>query len=186
MRLTAALFLIAVPCFCAAAPSLSPEETVSLIAVVRKAAPPPAFARALFEDGVSAWNAGRPLDARNAWLRADAWFVRTLPAGHPSRDALARLAAQADQVSRPEPTPAPSSVAALEAPRPRRRSRRNSQEAVAPVDARAVMDSARAAKKAGELEKAAKLMRIAGGLPGGEGAAAEADALEREALQPAR
>ena len=185
MRITAVVCLLVAPCLCAAAPSVSPEEMTQMMCVVRSSTVP-AYARTAFDEGASAWNAGHVLPARNAWVRADAWVARTLPIESPAREALARLTAEADRLSRPEPSPTPEVQATSAEARPRRRSRRKAEAPRAASDARAVMERARVAKKTGELEKAARLMRIASGLPGGEGAAAEADALEREALQPAR
>jgi len=185
MRLTTALCLLAVPGLYAAAPSMSSDDMAGLIAVARGSSRPPAFALTLIDEGAVAWKEGRILDARNAWLRADAWFSRTLPVGHPSRAAIERLSREANESSRPKPTPAPVEAPISTESKPRRRVRKPA-EAVAPVSARSVMESARAAKGAGELEKAARLMRIASELPGGDGAVAEAEALEREAFQPAR
>jgi hypothetical protein len=180
MRLFTIVSLLAVPCVCAAVPA--PEEILHLIDTVTSEPLKPPFARQEFHDGAKDWRSGRYLSARNHWVRAEAWLVRTLPPESPARSALRTLVVAADELSRPEPAAVPAATA----PRPRRRVTRPAVEASATTDARTVMDRARSAQKAGEIEKAAQLMRIASRMPGGEGATAQAEALERELAQPAR
>lgn len=170
-------------------PSLcSADDVSSLIEIVQHEKNWPSQGQARFKAGTADWNQGRYLSARNNWVRADGWVARSAEAGAPARDALASLVVEADRLSRPpeepavEPTPAPT-------PEPTpvpRRARRVRELKPEPMDARAIMESARRAEEAGQTEKALRLLRIASGLPGGEEAAEKADALERALLQPAR
>ena len=162
------------------------EDVSSLIEIVHNEKNWPRPGRERFRQGVEDWNAGRYLRARNNWIRAQGWMERS-GAQVPARDAMASLSAQADRLSRPaEPTVEVEPVPGRTPLPAKKRVRRRASPLPAPLNAASVLDSARVAREAGQVEKALRLMRIASGLPGGEGALAEADALERELLQPAR
>jgi hypothetical protein len=133
--------------------------------------------------GCGAWAEGRFRDARNAWVRARAWSDVSASADVSLSTDLESALKEAD--ARAFPTAIPASVDST--PPPRRRRRAKQAETLTGRD---ILDQARAAREAGEDEKALRLFRIAAGMPGGESAAAEAETLERSrteaASQPAR
>ena len=186
LLMSAVLLTVAVP-FVQAADPAPTEEMESWIALVRAEKRWAVPGRDAFEAGIVDWRKGDARAARNHWVRADAWFARSNAAAAP-REALGRLVAAAEFLSRPEPSPASAPPAPT--PAPHRRVRRD--EARPRADARAVMEKARSAHEAGEVEKGIRLMRIASTMRGGGEAGAQADAWEAaldhrgDRVQPAR
>ena len=154
----------------------------SLIAAVRGSSAISATVREEFERGVSSWNDNRFLSARNHWVRAKAWLEKSPAPQATGPDALDQLIDEADRLSQPEPEIDPTPVPSPAPRRPRAHTHRSMKRKTSTANARKVMEHARAAQRAGQTEKAARLMRIASTLPGGEEAAAQADALEREVV----
>jgi hypothetical protein len=157
------------------------EDFPARVASIRKDASVSAEARREFEQGVASWDGNRFLSARNHWVRAQAWMEKETSEDDAARQAIAELVDEANRLSEPQPSLEPA-ASPSPAGRPHHaRSPRSGLEAPKPriASAKTVMARARAAQKAGQIEKAARLMRIASTLPGGEDAAAQAEALEQ-------
>lgn len=122
----------------------------------------------------TAWKDGHWLEARNAWTRALAWDRLS-----PTLSAERRLdmesrrgeAMRRWQASLPAPEP---ERPAPPAEKRKRRRRPKSKVEVVPVDVAEIVARARAARRAGQLDSALRLFRLAAPLPGGEEAAREA------------
>lgn len=155
----------------------------TLVRTIRKTSGIPGAARLEFEQGVSSWDASRFLAARNHWVRAQAWMEKSVPEDSEVREAISELVEESNRLSTPEPRWEPE-ASPSPTPLPRRARLRSGREKRVPraSSAKKVMEQARAARKAGQIEKAARLMRIASTLPGGDEAAAEADALEQTVI----
>ena len=183
MRFLLACAALGVAGSCLAAETLA-ADFPALVASLREDSTVPGAARLEIEQGVSSWNENRFLAARNHWVRAQAWMEKLVPEDGPAREEIAVLVEEADRLSAPEP---PLELDAKPSPTPRIRRGRSPHSGRARSSPRLsaagkVMERARAAQKAGQFEKAARLMRIASTLPGGEGAAEQAEALEQAAI----
>jgi hypothetical protein len=179
MRIALLFFIFVLPSVCRA-------DVPTLITTLTSCLEKDGQAKVHFQAGVADWQAGHVREARNHWVRSEGW-LRQQNAPAATLLSLRQLVLEVDRTLFPERDSVAADVPETPAPRParrRRRARRN--EMSEPASVESIMDSARRAADAGEKEKAVRLLRIAAGLPGGENAAARADELERELLQPAR